>query len=169
MDNLPRIRIDAHMGILNTLEDWTSAPLVASQRARDSFAFLQACRDAGYAGVQGGDPAICRKLGLVPSTGGRILTPSEADKQVGGWATAGQEFAAIHLGTEIDSDDEVDRLVDAVLTASARHNQPVYIETHRATCTQDGIRTLRIIDKFPEVRFCGDFSTLVHRPRDALR
>lgn len=155
---VPRMRLDAHMGIRNTLDDWTTAPLTASQRHGTNRDFLMACRDAGYEGVQGGDPALCRELGLIPSTGGRITDPADVDRQVLGWSEAGMEFAAIHLGTEIDDDATVDRLVESVLQASQCQKQPVYVETHRATCTQDGFRTLRIVEKFPEIRFCGDFS-----------
>jgi hypothetical protein len=35
---------------------------------------------------------------------------------------------------------------------------PILIETHRATITQDSWRTVRMVERNPEVRFNGDFS-----------
>jgi len=64
----------------------------------------------------------------------------------------------VHVGWGVEGDDDVDRLVEAVLRASEKHRIPIYIETHRATITQDIWRTVRIANKFPEVRFNGDFS-----------
>jgi hypothetical protein len=58
----------------------------------------------------------------------------------------------------LENDDEVFRLVDAILVASEIHRVPIFIETHRATITQDLWRTVQIAKRFPEVRFNGDFS-----------
>jgi hypothetical protein len=52
----------------------------------------------------------------------------------------------------------MDRLVSAVLEASQRVGLPLYIETHRATITQDAWRTIQLTKRFPEIRFNGDFS-----------
>ena len=49
-------------------------------------------------------------------------------------------------------------MVEAVLTASDKHRLPTFIETHRATITQDLWRTVQITKRFPEVRFNADFS-----------
>lgn len=38
---------------------------------------------------------------------------------------------------------------------------PLFIETHRGRVTQDLLRTLRVIDRLPRVRFTGDFSHYV--------
>jgi len=55
-------------------------------------------------------------------------------------------------------DDEAARLVDEVLHASTTDGIPLYVETHRATLTQDAWRTVRLVDRFPELRFNGDSS-----------
>ena len=47
-----------------------------------------------------------------------------------------------------------DRSGDAV----QRHRLPTFIETHRATITQDMWRTVQLTKRFHEVRFNGDFS-----------
>ncbi len=57
-----------------------------------------------------------------------------------------------------EDDDAVDALVEDILNASEKHRFPLFIETHRATITNDPWRTVRIARKFPEVRFNGDFS-----------
>jgi hypothetical protein len=58
----------------------------------------------------------------------------------------------------MEDDATVYRLVDDILTASDRERFPLYIETHRATITQDMWRTVRLTERFPDVRFNGDFS-----------
>ena len=58
----------------------------------------------------------------------------------------------------MESDPEMDALVDAILEASVKHGLPAYIETHRATITQDIWRTTELVRRRPDVRFNGDFS-----------
>jgi hypothetical protein len=58
----------------------------------------------------------------------------------------------------LETDKECDVLVGAVLEASARHSYPLYIETHRATITQDMRRTIDLVARFPEIRFNADLS-----------
>jgi hypothetical protein len=62
------------------------------------------------------------------------------------------------VGWGIEDDDEVFRLVEAILSASETTRLPIFIETHRATITQDMWRTVQIAKRFPEVLFNGDFS-----------
>jgi hypothetical protein len=50
------------------------------------------------------------------------------------------------------------RLVEAILAASGKTRLPIFIETHRATITQDMWRTVQITKRFPDVLFNGDFS-----------
>jgi hypothetical protein len=49
-------------------------------------------------------------------------------------------------------------LIEAVLEASFRHRIPLYVETHRATLFQDLQRTVQFVERFPDLRFNGDFS-----------
>jgi hypothetical protein len=88
----------------------------------------------------------------------RISLPAEADGIAAKHADRGDQCITVHAGWGMEDDDEVDRLVDAVLVASDRHRLPIFIETHRATITQDLWRTVRITRRFPEVRFNCDFS-----------
>jgi hypothetical protein len=49
-------------------------------------------------------------------------------------------------------------LVDDILSVSAAEDLPLYIETHRATIAQDTYRTVKLVERRPEIRFNGDFS-----------
>jgi len=58
----------------------------------------------------------------------------------------------------MESDADMDAMVKDVVTASERHDFPMYVETHRATVTQDIRRTVDLVERIPDVRFNGDFS-----------
>lgn len=88
----------------------------------------------------------------------RINTPSEADAIAAKHAARGDQCLTVHVGWGTEDDDAVDRLVEATLAASDKHKLPIFIETHRATVTQDMWRTVRITKRFPEVRFNIDVS-----------
>lgn len=88
----------------------------------------------------------------------RISTPSEADAITVRHKLRGDACLTVHAGWGLEDDDDVARLVEAILSASLRHALPIFIETHRATITQDLWRTVQITRRFPEVRFNGDFS-----------
>ncbi len=74
------------------------------------------------------------------------------------WADQGFACATLMVGTGMDDDDQAARLIEEVLEASSAAGIPLYVETHRATVTQDVWRTLQLVRRFPEIRFNGDFS-----------
>jgi hypothetical protein len=88
----------------------------------------------------------------------RINTPDEADAIASRHAMRGDLCLTVHAGWGLEDDNEVLRIVEAILAASDRHSLPIFIETHRATITQDLWRTVQITKSFPEIRFNGDFS-----------
>jgi hypothetical protein len=88
----------------------------------------------------------------------RINTSAEADAITARHAARGDLCITVHAGWGLEDDDEVFRLVEAILAASDKHRLPIFIETHRATITQDLWRTVQITKRFTEVRFDGDFS-----------
>jgi hypothetical protein len=88
----------------------------------------------------------------------RVNRPAEAMPIVRKHADRGDRCLTLHVGWGLENDREMFSLVEAVLTASNHHRLPVFIETHRATITQDLWRTVQIANKFPEIRFNGDFS-----------
>ena len=112
----------------------------------------------GFEGVQLTDdgpppPGALAYCGL-----GRINQPEEAVLLAEKHAARGDLCLTVHVGWGIEDDDDVFRLVEAILSASERTGLPIFIETHRATITQDMWRTVQITKKFPEVLFNGDFS-----------
>ena len=88
----------------------------------------------------------------------RINTPEEADAIAAKHAARGDLCITAHAGWGIEDDDEACRIVEAILSASEKHRLPIFIETHRATITQDMWRTVQLTRRFPEIRFNGDFS-----------
>jgi hypothetical protein len=88
----------------------------------------------------------------------RINAPTEADAIAARHAERGDGCLTVHAGWGLEDNDEVFQLVDAILTSSEKYRLPIFIETHRATITQDIWRTVQITRRFPEVRFNGDFS-----------
>ena len=148
----PYLRTDINYANVKGLPTYSTAP------QGDDRALHMAVKQAGYAGIQGGDPALCHELGLGITGGGRVSAVGDATKVAADGKAKGYECLTLHVGWGMEDDDEVFRLVEAVLTASAQHDIPLYIETHRATITEDIWRTVRITQQFPEVRFNGDFS-----------
>jgi hypothetical protein len=112
----------------------------------------------GFEGVQltedGSPPS-----GPLPYCGlGRINQPREALPLAEKHAARGDLCLTVHAGWGIEDDEDVFRLVEAILAASEKTRLPIFIETHRATITQDMWRTVQITKRFPEVLFNGDFS-----------
>ena len=113
----------------------------------------------GFEGVQltTNDPPIVHAP--VPHCGlDRINSPEEADEVADRHAERGDLCITVHAGWGLEDDNETFHLVEAILTSSRKHKLPIFIETHRATITQDLWRTVQITKHFPEVRFNGDFS-----------
>ncbi len=120
-------------------------------------------REDGFEGIQIANTGLIgpEHAGDFPYCGlNRVNAPAEADAVFARHRARGDSCLTLHLGWGMEDDDEVDRLVEAVLTASQQHALPAFIETHRATITQDMWRTVQITKRFPEVRFNGDFSHL---------
>jgi len=125
---------------------------------------MRALRAAGFEGVQFAAPATseqlqtCRELGLGVAASGRVNTPEEAGPLAEKFAADSYECATLHVGWGLEDDGEAGRLIESILAASAQFRFPLYIETHRATICQDMWRTVQFIQRFPEMRFNGDFS-----------
>ena len=113
----------------------------------------------GFEGVQLVEEVPLAANSPLPHCGlDRINRPEEADSIAAKHAARGDLCVTVHAGWGTEDDADVDRLVESVLKASEKQRLPIFIETHRATITQDMWRTVRITRKFPEVRFNCDFS-----------
>ncbi|HEY7087827.1 MAG TPA: TIM barrel protein [Tepidisphaeraceae bacterium] len=149
----PRLRLDINASNVFGL------PSYSSVSKGDSRAVLQAVKAAGFEGIQTGSKAqVAREVGLRVTGSGRINTPDEAELRAAEATQLGCDCYTVHVGWGTEDDDQADRLVESVLRASEKHQVPIYIETHRATITDDIWRTVRLVQKFPEIRFNGDFS-----------
>lgn len=148
----PRLRVDMNLGNLWLLPEWSAAP-------HDDFhALLDATREAGYEGVQGASRRDCDRHGLRCTASIVARRPDELGPQLDAVMPNEPDCITAHLGTGIEDDDAVDALVDATLAAQAELSVPIYVETHRATCTDDLWRTVRLVERHPDLRFNGDFS-----------
>ena len=150
----PKLLAYLNLANLDDLRPGSLWPNLPGGRARDARLAAD-----GFAGVQCVDAS--------PPPGGtrlrhcgsdRVNLPAEADAIVATHAALGHDCLTLHVGWGLEDDAEIDRLIEAILLASERHALPVFIETHRATITQDLWRTVQLTKRFPEVRFNGDFS-----------
>jgi hypothetical protein len=147
----PKLRVYLNLENLTGLRADSAWPgLTGSRRDErlraDGFEGVQLTTDEVYSGP-------LRYAGL-----DRINVPGDADAIIAKHAARGDECVTLHAGWGVEDDDEVFRLVEAILAASEKHKLPAFIETHRATIAQDIWRTVQITKRFPEVRFNGDFS-----------
>jgi hypothetical protein len=153
------LRCYMNLMALDSLPESSSGPRQASFRER-----LEALRDAGFRGVQfaalatSGQLLDCRTCGLGFVGSGRINSPEESSPLAERLAGDGYECATLHVGWGLEDDDQAGKLIESVLHASQRWRIPLYIETHRATILQDLWRTVRFVQRFPELRLNGDFS-----------
>lgn len=146
------LRLDLNVGTSWSLPESSAGPV------GDESAVLAAAAAAGYQGVQGANPRRCRELGLVATTFAIQPTPGGLGEQAKRWVDRGFACCTVMLGTGREDDVDGARLVEEVLDASVTAGIPLYVETHRATLTQDIWRTVRLVERFPELRFNGDFS-----------
>ena len=151
-DSSPRLRVDLNLGTLNDLPSWSAGPTGTEE------VIANAIRKAGYGGVQGEGVDHWRSYGLEPSTLVRVNEPGEIPPLVEQWSGAGYGCATLHVGWGYESADEAARLVDAVVAASERHSFPLFVETHRATITQDPWRTVTLVDAHQGLRINADYS-----------
>lgn len=148
----PYLRCDINYGNVSTLPAYQDVP------TGDDRVLHEAVKAAGYAGIQDGDPALCRELGLAMTVSKRINAVGEVGPFAQAWKDAGYDCATLHLAWGFENDSTVDALVADVIETSEKLAFPLYIETHRATITQDMFRTVQLVTRFPEIRFNGDFS-----------
>ena len=134
------------------LPDWSAGP------RGDRAHVYAAVKEAGYEAIQTLEPEAAREAGLIPTGLARIFDDVGGMREVAlRWRDAGCDCTTVQLGTGFESDDEMARLAEAMLEISAAIGHPLYLETHRATMTQDIKRTLDLVERFPELRFNGDF------------
>ncbi|MBK1877421.1 hypothetical protein [Pelagicoccus mobilis] len=113
----------------------------------------------GFQGVQLTGESQPIEGGQLPYCGlDRINKPEESDAIFACHKERGDQCITLHVGWGMESDAEAHNLIDSILNASEKHHLPAFIETHRATITQDAWRTVEWTKSYPEIRFNGDYS-----------
>ena len=154
-DAPPRLAVYLNLGTLDALPAWSDAPRASGPE------LMAAIREAGFEGVQGGDAATARDAGLHAAAGGRLNDPGDLPAlrdRVKAHRDAGCLATTLHVGWGMENDPTLDRLVDGVIETALALDHPLYIETHRATITQDLWRCAELTRRRPGVRFNADFS-----------
>ena len=150
--NPPSLRLDINYFTCDNLPAFSIGPKGNDRDKHDAIAKV------GFKGVQDGDPVFCREFGLQLTAHARVNKVGDLADLLPRWKDLNYNCATIHLGWGIESDKQIDALVSDVLERSEKYDFPIYIETHRATVTQDMYRTVELVKRFPEIRFNGDFS-----------
>ena len=149
----PKLRVYLNLDTLTGLPGWSIWP------GLEGVARYRRLAADGFEGVQLTSESAPEATLDLPYCGlNRVNAPEQADGIVARHAQRGDLCITVHAGWGIEDDDEVFRLVEAILNASTRHRLPVFLETHRATITQDIWRTVNIARRFPEILFNADFS-----------
>lgn len=148
----PSLKIFLNTGTLWDLPETSAAP---KGTLKEQY---QAIRHAGFEGLQDGDIEAARNAHLSIAGSGRVNHPEEVEPLVEKHLQQNFVATTLHVAWGTENDNEVDQLVSKIIETSNSYNYPLYIETHRATITQDNWRTLQIAKRFPEIRFNGDFS-----------
>lgn len=149
----PKLRVYLNTDTLLDLPENSAWP------GLEGYAALERLKKDGFEGVQVGSFIELFNADILPFCGlDRINAPEEAESVFAAHAERGDSCISLHVGWGMENDTEMDRLVESVLLASDKFEVPAFIETHRATITQDMWRTVELTKRFPEVRFNGDFS-----------
>ena len=149
----PKLRIYLNLDTLTDLRAGTLWPDLTGARRYERL------KEDGFEGIQltTNDP-VSDEVTLPYCGLDRISVPSEAEVIVARHADRGDLCLTVHAGWGLEDDDDGFRIVDAILSAADKHALPTFIETHRATITQDMWRTVQLTKRFPDIRFNGDFS-----------
>ena len=150
--NLPYLRVDINYG---TCEDLPFFSIGPKGNDREKHA---AIANAGFGGIQDGNPDLCKEFNLQITAHARVNKVGDLKELLPVWKSLNYNCATVHLGWGTETDQEMDELVNYIQESSLNYDFPIYIETHRATITQDMFRTVEMVKRFPGVRFNADFS-----------
>jgi len=141
-----------HVGTIRDLPANSTGPTGSPDRIVDTV------HRSGYQGIQFEESSELDGFGLRRFTLGRANTPEEILQAARKWHDAGFEAGTLHVGWGYETDAEIDRLCSAIISANSGVGFPLYLETHRATITEDPWRTVEMVRRNPDIRFNGDFS-----------
>ncbi|HEY3888474.1 MAG TPA: hypothetical protein VGL73_07865 [Caulobacteraceae bacterium] len=148
----PRLLAGISFLTFDDLPKWSAGP------HGDHAATHAALAPAGYEAVQTLWPERAHAAGLIPTGLARVIDdPASLADIAARFRDAGCDCTTVQLGDGLESEAGMDRLAEALLEASEKQSHPLYLETHRATMTQDIRRAVDLVGRFPELRFNGDF------------
>ncbi len=150
--NLPSLRIDINYGTCDDLPAFSIGP---KGDDREKHAVIA---KAGFGGIQDGNPELCKEFNIQITAHARVNKVGDLKELLPVWKSWNYNCATVHLGWGTESDSEMDELVSYIQQCSFDFDFPIYIETHRATITQDMFRTVEMLKRFPGIRLNGDFS-----------
>jgi len=152
----PKLRVYLNAGNLTALPDDSIWPGLTGTEAMNQL------KQDGFEGIQldGSETAIPASADFPHCGLDRINSPAETEAVFRQHQDNGESCISLHVGWGMEDDEEVDALIRSILEAIQRFQFPAFVETHRATVTQDMWRTVQITKRFPEIRFNGDFSHL---------
>lgn len=148
----PKLVRHLNLGTFWNLPDWS----LAGGKTHDER--IEIARAAGVDGIQDAFAEQLPKTDLTIIGMGRVDKEGDAEALALRHRDKGFHATTLHVGTGLETDREIDVLIASILEASAHHDYPLYVETHRATVTQDLRRTVDLVGRFPEVRFNADLS-----------
>src|SRR6218665_2653803 len=142
----PKLRVYLNLDTLLDLRAdslWSHADRLDPQ-ARDALL----ARD-GFDGVERTDDGPAPPQTCLPPCGpSRIDQPATAGANAARHVARGHRWLARHAGAGLEDEAQASRLVEALLTAADKHRFAVFLETHRATITQDLWRTVQLVRRF---------------------
>lgn len=150
--NSPFLRIDINYGTCDELPSFSIGPNGNDREKHSAIA------KAGFGGIQDGNPQLCKEFNLQITAHARVNKVGDLEDLLPVWKSLNYNCVTVHLGWGMETDLQMDELVNYILQCSTRYNFPIYIETHRATITQDMFRTVEMVKRFPEIKFNADFS-----------
>ena len=151
-NNAPYLRIDINYGTCEDLPGFSIGPKENDRQKHEAIAI------AGFGGIQDGNLDLCKEFNLQLTAHARVNKVGDLQELLPFWKTNNYNCATVHLGWGIETNKEIDALVNYILESSTKYDFPIYIETHRATITQDMFRTVEMLKRFPGIRLNGDFS-----------
>ncbi|WP_394769619.1 tRNA-dependent cyclodipeptide synthase [Lacisediminihabitans sp.] len=147
----PALELGLNLGTLRDLPPTELAALGAEER-------YAAIRAAGFVLVQDADDVLAAGAGLRSVGMGRVDRLGDAHRIASDGIARVYGCATLHVGTGFEGDAEADALIADIVSVSERLGFPLFVETHRATVTQDPWRTLQLVARHPGLLLNGDFS-----------
>lgn len=126
--------------------------------ARDAPDVGRRLAEAGFVAFETSVPERAREAGLAATGLARVQTVESVHETARRHRDLGYTCTVLHVGSGQEDDEAARDLLVAVVQAGQADGHPLYVETHRATVTQDPWRTLRFAEALPELAFNCDFS-----------